>query len=91
MTIEIAGRPIGVEHAPFVITEMSGNHNQSLERALAIVEAGAHAIKPTQAIPDSELSLYWPAAARLDRAMAAMDQPPEAADIDALELHLGSR
>ena len=49
MTIEIAGRPIGVEHAPFVIAEMSGNHNQSLERALAIVaaaaKAGAHAIK----------------------------------------------
>jgi pseudaminic acid synthase len=49
MTIEIAGRPIGVDHPPFVIAEMSGYHNQSLERALAIVEAaaqaGAHAIK----------------------------------------------
>ena len=49
MTIEIAGRHIGAEHPPFVIAEMSGNHNQSLERALAIVdaaaEAGAHAIK----------------------------------------------
>ena len=49
MTIEIAGRLIGAEHPPFVIAEMSGNHNQSLERALAIVdaaaEAGAHAIK----------------------------------------------
>jgi pseudaminic acid synthase len=43
MTIEIAGRPIGVEHPPFVIAEMSGNHNQSLERALEIVEAAAHA------------------------------------------------
>jgi N-acetylneuraminate synthase len=45
----IAKRPIGSDYAPFVIAEMSGNHNQSLERALAIVEAaaesGAHAIK----------------------------------------------
>lgn len=49
MSIEIAGRPIGTDHPPFVIAEMSGNHNQSLERALEIVEAaakaGAHAIK----------------------------------------------
>ncbi len=34
---------------PFIVAEMSGNHNQSLERALAIVDAaadaGAHAIK----------------------------------------------
>ena len=36
-------------HSPVIIAEMSGNHNQSLERALEIVdaaaEAGAHAIK----------------------------------------------
>ena len=48
-TINIGGRQIGLGHAPFVIAEMSGNHNQSLERALAIVEAaaksGAHALK----------------------------------------------
>jgi pseudaminic acid synthase len=47
--IQIAGRPIGRDHRPFVIAEMSGNHNQSLERALDIVDAaasaGAHALK----------------------------------------------
>ena len=40
---------IGREQPPFIIAEMSGNHNQSLERALEIVEAaaktGAHALK----------------------------------------------
>jgi pseudaminic acid synthase len=47
--IRIAGRPIGWAQPPFIIAEMSGNHNQSLERALEIVEAaamaGAHALK----------------------------------------------
>jgi len=42
-TIEIQGRKIGVDSQPFVIAEMSGNHNQSLERALKIVEAAAQA------------------------------------------------
>jgi N-acetylneuraminate synthase len=40
---------IGRQSPPFVIAEMSGNHNESLERALAIVDAaaasGAHALK----------------------------------------------
>jgi len=40
---------IAPDSPPFIIAEMSGNHNQSLERALAIVEAaaqaGAHALK----------------------------------------------
>ena len=47
--IKIANRLIGEGEQPFIIAEMSGNHNQSLERALQIVEAaaaaGAHAIK----------------------------------------------
>ncbi len=40
---------IGSGHRPFIIAEMSGNHNQSLDRALEIVDAaaktGAHALK----------------------------------------------
>jgi pseudaminic acid synthase len=47
--IKIGDRWIGSDHPPLVIAEMSGNHNQSLDRALAIVdaaaEAGAHAVK----------------------------------------------
>jgi N-acetylneuraminate synthase len=47
--MKIGTQRIGINHAPFIIAEMSGNHNQSLERALEIVEAaartGAHAIK----------------------------------------------
>ncbi len=48
-TFSIANRPVGPDAPPFVIAEMSGNHNQSLDRALAIVDAaadaGAHALK----------------------------------------------
>ncbi|MEH1919324.1 pseudaminic acid synthase [Nostoc sp.] len=41
--INIAGIQIGQNHPPFIVAEMSGNHNQSLERALEIVEAAAKA------------------------------------------------
>lgn len=55
--IEIAGRKVGAGETPFVIAEMSGNHNQSLERALEIVEAavktGAHALKIQTYTPDT--------------------------------------
>ena len=46
---EIGGIKIGLDYKPLIIAEMSGNHNQSLDRALEIVEAaaktGAHALK----------------------------------------------
>lgn len=47
--MRIADRMIGAGQCPFIIAEMSGNHNQSLERALEIVDAaaasGVHALK----------------------------------------------
>lgn len=43
MAFQIGNRWVGKGHKPFLIAEMSGNHNQSLERALAIVEAAAAA------------------------------------------------
>jgi pseudaminic acid synthase len=53
----IFDRMVGNSHPPFVIAEMSGNHNQSLERALEIVEAaaktGAHALKIQTYTPDT--------------------------------------
>lgn len=48
-SVQIGGRDIGPRFAPFVIAEMSGNHNGALDAALAIVrvaaKAGAHAVK----------------------------------------------
>lgn len=47
--IKIGNRLLGDNHKPFIIAEMSGNHNQDINRALALVkaaaDAGAHALK----------------------------------------------
>ena len=55
--LKIKNKFIGLNHPPFIIAEMSGNHNQSLERALEIVEAaaktGAHALKIQTYTPDT--------------------------------------
>lgn len=49
MTFYINGRPIGCDHPPYIIAELSANHNGSLERALETIDAaqrcGADAIK----------------------------------------------
>lgn len=41
--IKVGKHRIGSNHTPFIIAEMSGNHNQSFERAIEIVEAAAKA------------------------------------------------
>ena len=55
--IEIAGRPIGIEYPPYVIAELSANHNGKLETAMRIIEeakkAGADAAKLQTYKPDT--------------------------------------
>lgn len=55
--IVIGDRKIGIGEMPFIIAEMSGNHNHSLERALNIVDAvaksGAHGLKIQTYTPDT--------------------------------------
>jgi pseudaminic acid synthase len=55
--VKIAQHAIGPDERPFVIAEMSGNHNGDLDRALSIVDAvaasGAHALKLQTYRPDT--------------------------------------
>ena len=54
--LKIGSYIINNKSSPFIIAEMSGNHNQSLNRALEIVEAaaksGVHALKLQTSTPD---------------------------------------
>ena len=56
-TVKLGGHVVGADERPFVIAEMSGNHNGSLHRALAIVDAiaesGAQAVKLQTYRPDT--------------------------------------
>lgn len=49
MSFSIAGRAIGAGQPPYIIAELSGNHNGDLQRALALIDvaadAGADAVK----------------------------------------------
>ena len=38
-TFKINGRPVGPDHPPYVVAELSGNHNGDVGRALALIEA----------------------------------------------------
>jgi len=54
---QIAGRPIGPGHPPYVVAEMSANHGQDFDEAVRIVEAaaraGADAVKLQTYTPDT--------------------------------------
>jgi pseudaminic acid synthase len=55
--IRLAGQEIGAKFPPYFIAEMSGNHNQSLDKALEIVDlaatSGADALKIQTYTPDT--------------------------------------
>ena len=55
--ITLGKQSIGKNKKPFIIAEMSGNHNQSIERAIKIVDAasvaGANAIKLQTYTPET--------------------------------------
>lgn len=55
--VNLCGKPVGREHPPFVIAELSANHNGNLETALDIIRsaaaAGANAIKFQHYTPET--------------------------------------
>mgnify|MGYP003306225034 CR=1 FL=1 len=57
LNMKIAGRPIGSNHKPYIIAEMSANHNGSIDRAFKIIDeakkAGADAVKLQTYTPDT--------------------------------------
>lgn len=60
-TIRVGQQSIGLDSPPFVVAELSGNHDQSLEKALATVDAAAAA-----GVPCLKLQTYTPDTMTLD-------------------------
>ena len=70
--IKIGDRSVGANFTPFIIAELSGNHNQQLDLAMEMVEAaakaGAHAIKlqtftadsMTLDVDNEHFVIHWP-------------------------------
>ncbi|MDP4528334.1 pseudaminic acid synthase [Alkalimonas delamerensis] len=56
-TIQIGHQTVGPDQPPLIIAEMSGNHGQNLDKAMALVDAaaaaGAHALKLQTYTPDT--------------------------------------
>jgi pseudaminic acid synthase len=71
----IAGRPIGPAHPPFVIAELSGNHNGRLDRALALIDAaadaGVEAVKLQTYTPDTITMAHDGPGFRIERGLWA--------------------
>ena len=57
MTLEIAGRKIGKDYHPYIIAEISANHNGNIDKALKLIEiaknSGADAVKIQTYTPDT--------------------------------------
>ena len=56
-SITIDGRAIGPGHPPYIVAELSGNHNREIDRALRLIDAakaaGADAVKLQTYTPDT--------------------------------------
>ena len=57
MTFSIDGRPVGIDHPPYIVAEISANHNGSLDTVFSLIDEasakGASAVKIQTYKPDT--------------------------------------